>query len=60
MKMKKLINILVITLFLVSISSCRPRYLRCGKKRYCEVQKEKEYQEDKTMILSEEMKVNCK
>lgn len=34
-------NIFIIVLalgFLASVTSCRPRYLRCGKKRYCNVE----------------------
>ena len=26
-------------IFIASVFSCRPRYLRCGKKRYCDTNK---------------------
>ena len=34
--MKKIIPIIAIVFFTVSIMSCRPRYLRCNKSRRCE------------------------
>lgn len=40
MKTRKQISYyLLAILFLASMFSCRPRYLRCGKKRYCDTNK---------------------
>lgn len=36
---KQIAYYLLAILFLASMFSCRPRYLRCGKKRYCDTNK---------------------
>ena len=58
-KMKKLIVVFALTIFVVSISSCRPRYLRCNKSRRCEAPVKKVEQDKSNVLFLQQVKTEA-